>query len=114
MSDERPVFARFRCPFAGMLGKELLTIEYFEARFWHLKWGMAVYPGPGDIPSVDWSKMYRLRINGKLFGPRKYSFYTLVEAAQVVEGLLECGDVLKMANFGSFYAVGALTSEAGH
>ena len=86
MSDERPVFARFRCPFA--------TIEYFEARHWRLRQGMPVYPAPRDILAVDWLKMYRLRINGRWFGPRKFSFYTMVEAAQIMERILDNKTIL--------------------
>lgn len=88
MSDERPVFARFRCPFAGIPGNKLMNIEFFEARHWRLRQGMPVYPSPRDIDAVDWARMYRLRINGKWFGPRKFSFYTMVEAAQIIEKVI--------------------------
>jgi len=93
MSDERPVFARFRCPFAGIAGNKLLTIEYFEARhwFWKIKHGAPVYPRPADVESVDWSKRYRLRVNGRWFGPRKLSFYTMAEASLLIEKLLSPG-----------------------
>jgi len=89
MSDERPVFARFRCPFAGIAGNKILTIEYFEARHWTLRHGMQIYPAPGDIDEVDWCKMYRLRLNGRWFGPKRYSFYSFVDAALLVEKILE-------------------------
>lgn len=90
MSDERPVFARWRFVLnAEIAGKKLLIIEFFEARHWRLRQGMPIYPSPRDVPEVDWSKMYRLRINGRWFGPRKLSFYTMVEAAQIVETVLE-------------------------
>jgi hypothetical protein len=88
MSDERPVFARWRCPFAGMLGNKFLIVEYFEARHWRLRYGMPVYPNPREVDVVDWQQMYRLRIDGRWFGPKKYSFYTLVESAMIVEKLI--------------------------
>jgi hypothetical protein len=94
MSDERPVFARFRCPFAGITGNKLLVIEYFEARHWRLRQGMPVYPAPRDVLSVDWSNMYRLRVNGRWFGPRKFSFYSLADGALIVERLLQRNNFL--------------------
>jgi hypothetical protein len=100
MSDERPVFARWRFPFAEMLGKKIMIIEFFEARHWRLRQGMPVYPSPRDTPVIDWSKMYRLRINGRWFGPRKLSFYTMVDAAQIVERIIEKGSVLTMKRIG--------------
>jgi hypothetical protein len=89
MSDERPVYARWRYPFAEILGKKILIIEFFEARHWRLRYGMDVWPSPKDVPAVDWSRMYRLRINGIWYGDRKYSFFTKVQAAMLVERLLE-------------------------
>jgi len=78
MSDERPVFARWRFPFAGMLGNKLLVFELFEAKHWRLRPGTYIWPG-----------MYRIRVNGKWFGERKYSFFTLSEIADVAQHLLE-------------------------
>lgn len=95
MSDERPIFARWLYPFAKIEGKKILIVEFFEARHWRLRQGMKVYPSPklwnGEY--VDWSKMYRLRINGRWFGPMKWSFFTMVDAAKIVTRILENGKV---------------------
>ena len=93
MSDERPIFARWRYPFAEIEGKKILIIEFFEARHWRLRQGMAVYPSPKELGGceIDWTVMFRLRINGRWFGPRKWSFFTMVQAAEVVTRILATG-----------------------
>lgn len=89
MSDERPVFARWRFPFASIEGKKILLIEFFEARHWKIRYGMSVYPSLGDVALPNWSKRFRLRINGRWFGNKKLSFFTMVESAMIVERILE-------------------------
>lgn len=91
MSDERPIFARWRYPFAEIEGKKILIIEFFEARHWRLRQGMSVHPSVKDWNGgkLNWSKMYRVRINGRWFGQKKLSFFTMVQAAQIVEQILE-------------------------
>jgi len=96
MSDERPVFARFRFPFAGIEGNKLLIFELFEARHWRLKQGMNVFPSPRDRESVDWAKMYRVRVNGRWFGEKRYCFFTLPEIAAIAERMLERKNLLDM------------------
>jgi len=91
MSDERPIFARWRYPFAEIEGKKILIIEFFEARHWRLRQGMDVWPSPKereDWGRPGWSEMFRLRINGRWFGPRKLSFFTMVQAARIVARIL--------------------------
>ncbi len=94
MSDERPVFARWRFSNAGMLGNKLLIFELFEAKYWRLKQGMPVFPSPRDCEAVDWSRMYRVRVNGRWFGEKKYSFFTLPQIAAVAERMLESQEVI--------------------
>ena len=94
MSDERPIFARWRYPFAEIEGKKILIIEFFEARHWRLRQGVAVYPSPKEWQGgegIDWSAMFRVRINGRWFGPRKWSFFTMIQAAQIVTRIIATG-----------------------
>jgi len=99
MSDERPVFARWRYPFAKIEGKKILIVEFFEARHWRIRHGMKVFPSLKDWggEEVDWSQMYRLRINGKWFGPKKLSFFTVVQAARIVTRILHNGKITDCA-----------------
>jgi len=96
MSDERPTYARWRYPFAGMMGNKILTVEFFEARHWRLRPGMSVYPSAKDVEAVVWEKMFRLRVNGRWFGPRRLSFFSMVEAAALVARILKIKDIDKV------------------
>lgn len=91
MSDERPIFARWRYPFASIEGKKILIIEFFEARHWRLRQGMDVFPSPKESTDIDWPQMFRLRINGRWFGEQKFSFFTMVQAAEIVTRILATG-----------------------
>lgn len=93
MSDERPTYARWRYPNAGIEGKKILTVEFFEARHWRLKAGMPVYPSRIAATGVNLEALYRLRVNGRWFGHRRLSFFSMVEAAAIVERILKIKDV---------------------
>jgi len=97
MSDERPSCGRLRFNFAGIEGKEILLFELFEARHWHIRQGMRVYPSIRECESVDWSKRYRVRVKGRWFGKKGFKcFFTLPEIATIAERMLECNNLLDM------------------
>jgi len=96
MSDDRPTYARWRYPFAGMTGNKILTVEFFEARHWRLRPGMSIYPSRNATTGLNLNDLYRLRVNGRWFGPRRLSFFSMIEAASLVERILKIKDIDKV------------------
>ena len=68
----------------------------FEARHWRLRPGMSVYPSRNAATGLDFNHLYRLRVNGRWFGPRRLSFFSMVEAAALVERVLKIKDIDKV------------------
>ncbi len=89
-----PRFAKWRYPFSSIPGN-ILKIELYEARFWPVKMGMKVYPSRPDSPdtTIVYDEMFRVVINGRWYGPRKISFFTEFQIAEIVREIRTTGSI---------------------
>lgn len=74
-------------------GRKPLKIELFQAMQWKYSWNpyskKKMYPKPPLRDRSYWEQYYRLRVDGRWYGRKGYTFtfYTMVQALEIAERL---------------------------